>query len=58
MPRFAANLSFLYQEHRLMERLAAAARDGFTAVEYMFPFDFAAADDRVDEFRSGVVCRD
>jgi hydroxypyruvate isomerase len=27
-----------------MERLAAAAHDGFTAVEYMFPYDFAAAD--------------
>jgi hydroxypyruvate isomerase len=44
MPRFAANLSFLYQEHGFMERLAAAAHDGFTAVEYMFPYDFAATD--------------
>lgn len=44
MPRFAANLSFLYQEHGFMDRFAAAARDGFAAVEYMFPYEFAAAD--------------
>ena len=33
MPRFAANLSFLYEEHPFVERFAAAARDGFRAVE-------------------------
>ena len=44
MPRFAANLSMLYNEHAFLDRFAAAARDGFTAVEYLFPYDFAAAD--------------
>ena len=46
MPRFAANLSMMYTEHAFLERFAAAASDGFKAVEYLFPYDFAAADIR------------
>lgn len=38
MPRFAANLSMLYPEHDFLERFAAAASDGFEAVEYLFPY--------------------
>ena len=38
MLRFAANLSMLYPEHPLLERFAAAARDGFKAVEIQFPY--------------------
>jgi hydroxypyruvate isomerase len=38
MPRFAANLSMLYPEHDFLDRFAAAAADGFTAVEYLFPY--------------------
>ncbi len=41
MPRFAANLSMMYPEHGFLDRFGAAARDGFTAVEYLFPYDFA-----------------
>ena len=44
MPRFAANLSLLYTELPFLERFAAAARDGFRAVEYLFPYAFAASD--------------
>jgi hydroxypyruvate isomerase len=44
MPRFAANLSMLYNEHGFLDRFAAAAADGFTAVEYLFPYAFTAAD--------------
>ena len=44
MPRFAANLSMLYNEHEFLDRFAAAAADGFTAVEYLFPYAFAASD--------------
>jgi len=44
MPRFAANLSMLYNEHAFLDRFAAAAADGFTAVEYLFPYAFAATD--------------
>ena len=40
MPRFAANLSMLYNEHGFLDRFAAAAADGFDAVEYLFPYDF------------------
>jgi len=40
MPRFAANLSMLYPEHAFPDRFAAAARDGFQGVEYLFPYDF------------------
>ena len=46
MPRFAANLSMMYTEHAFLERFAAAAYDGFKAVEYLFPYDFAAEDIR------------
>jgi 2-dehydrotetronate isomerase len=44
MPRFAANLSMLYNEHAFIDRFAAAARDGFKAVEYLFPYAFPAAE--------------
>ena len=42
MPRFAANLSMLYPEHDFLDRFAAAAADGFEAVEYLFPYDYSA----------------
>lgn len=41
MPRFAANLSMLYNDLDFLDRFEAAARDGFQAVEYLFPYDFA-----------------
>jgi hydroxypyruvate isomerase len=41
MPRFAANLSMLYTEHDFLDRFAAAAADGFKAVEYLFPYDYS-----------------
>ena len=44
MPRFAANLSLMYREHDFLDRFAAAAGDGFTAVEYLFPYEFPAAE--------------
>jgi hydroxypyruvate isomerase len=43
MPRFAANLTMMYTEHSFLDRFAAAARDGFTAVEYLFPYEHPAA---------------
>ena len=42
MPRFAANLSMLYNEHDFLDRFAAAQKDGFQAVEYLFPYAFEA----------------
>jgi hydroxypyruvate isomerase len=43
MPRFAANLTMMYTEHNFLDRFAAAARDGFTEVEYLFPYEHPAA---------------
>lgn len=40
MPRFAANLSMMYTEVPFLERFAAAAADGFDAVEFLFPYGF------------------
>lgn len=53
MPRFAANLSMLYTELEFLDRFAAAARDGFQAVEFLFPYAFApeALADRLQEHR-------
>lgn len=42
MPRFAANLSLMFTEIPFMERFAAAAAQGFEAVEFQFPYDFDA----------------
>ena len=42
MPRFAANLSMLYNEHSFLDRFAAAAQDGFKGVEFLFPYAFEA----------------
>ena len=39
MPKFSANLTFLYQERGFLDRFAAAAADGFPAVEYVSPYE-------------------
>lgn len=41
MPRFCANLSFLFTEADFMERFAAAAQAGFRGVEFHFPYAYA-----------------
>ncbi|WP_158821684.1 2-oxo-tetronate isomerase [Granulicella sp. S156] len=40
MPKFAANLSMMFNEVPFLERFAAAANAGFTGVEYLFPYEF------------------
>ncbi len=40
MPKFAANLTMLFNELPFMQRFEAAARAGFEAVEYLFPYAF------------------
>ena len=42
MPKFAANLSMLWNELPFLDRFEAAARAGFKAVEFLFPYDFKA----------------
>ena len=44
MPKFAANLSFLFTEVPFEERFALAAAAGFTGVEYLFPYDWPQAE--------------
>jgi hydroxypyruvate isomerase len=42
MPRFAANLTMMFNEVPFLERFEAAAKAGFTAVEFLFPYDHPA----------------
>jgi len=42
MPKFAANLTMLYNELGFLERFDAAAAAGFRGVEFLFPYAFPA----------------
>ena len=42
MPRFAANLTMMFNEVPFLDRFEAAAKAGFTAVEFLFPYDHPA----------------
>ncbi len=42
MPRFSANLSMLFTERPFLDRFDLAARAGFEAVEFLFPYDHPA----------------
>jgi len=44
MPVFAANLTMLFTEVPFLERFALAREAGFEFVEYLFPYDFPAAE--------------
>ena len=44
MPKFAANLSFLFTDVAFEKRFARAAAAGFHGVEYLFPYDWPAPD--------------
>ena len=46
MPKFAANLTMLFNEVPFLDRFERAAKAGFTAVEFLFPYAFAAGDIR------------
>ena len=46
MPRFAANLTMLFTEVPFLDRFERAAQAGFTAVEFLFPYDFPAGEIR------------
>jgi len=46
MPRFSANLGFLWTDRPLLARVAAASEAGFKAVEVHWPFDVPAAEVR------------
>lgn len=40
MPIITANLTMMYKEYDFLDRFAAAAKDGFNYVEYLFPYDY------------------
>lgn len=42
MPRFAANLSMMFQDLPFLDRFSAAASAGFKGVEFLFPYDHPA----------------
>ena len=42
MPKFAANLTMLFTEHAFLDRFEAAAKAGFKAVEFLFPYAWTA----------------
>jgi hydroxypyruvate isomerase len=42
MPRFAANLTMMFNEYEFLDRFKAAADQGFDAVEYLFPYEHPA----------------
>ena len=44
MPKFAANLTMLFTEVPFLDRFERAAKAGFTAVEFLFPYAFAVGD--------------
>ena len=44
MPKFAANLSFLFADVPFPERFQRAAAAGFNGVEYLFPYDYPASE--------------
>lgn len=44
MPKFAANLTMLFNEVDFLERFEKAASAGFEAVEFLFPYDYSAED--------------
>ncbi len=54
MLRFSANLGFLWPDRPLTERIAAAGRAGFKAVELHFPYDTPAAETRAACAEAGV----
>jgi hydroxypyruvate isomerase len=44
LPRFAANLTMMFTDRPFLDRFEAAAAAGFTAVEFLFPYEFEAGD--------------
>ena len=52
MPRFAANLTMLFNEVPFLDRFEKAAAAGFKAVEFLFPYAYAASDikEKLDQY--------
>ncbi|WP_268800942.1 hydroxypyruvate isomerase [Pseudomonas huanghezhanensis] len=55
MPRLCANLSMLFTELPFLQRFEAAARAGFSGVEYLFPYDFSSAQIKAELEANGLT---
>ena len=55
MPKFAANLSMLYNEVPFMERFDKAGAAGFKAVEFLYPYAFSIADIKAKLVSNGLA---
>ena len=55
MPRFSANLGHLFTEYPLIERVGAAAKAGFKAIELQFPYDVAPSAMKAEIERHGLA---
>src|SRR5688572_33413706 len=56
MPRFAANLGYLFTEHPFLERFAAARSAGFEAVEFAAPYLHPASEIAAHLADNGLEC--
>jgi len=55
MPRLCANLSMMFNEVPFLERFDAAAKAGFTAVEFLFPYEHPATELRARLAANGLT---
>jgi len=56
MPRFAANLGFLFPEHDFLDRFAQARRAGFRAVEFAAPYAYPPDELAMRLIDNGLEC--
>ena len=57
MPKFAANLTMLFNEVPFLDRFERAAKAGFEAVEFLFPYAWPAEEirQRLESYRLKLV---
>src|SRR4051812_47098873 len=55
MPRFSANLGHLFTEYPLIERIGAAAKAAFKAVELQLPYEVAPSAVKAEIDRYGLT---
>jgi len=55
MPKFAANLTLMYNEYDFFDRFSAAAKDGFKGVEFLFPYSFLPGEIRAYLSDNGLI---
>src|SRR4051812_22908909 len=55
VPKLAANIAYMFTERPLLERVGAAARAGFSAIELQFPYDIAPAVMKAEIEKNGLT---